>query len=104
MFYGGTQPATVIETYPSVHCLLRLSIELCFSPQLRSRWFKDALKNETTCFVGANKSEKAGKSWLYGIQFPGQVVRYGSLDMIGNEETNACICGRQNKVKHVIGD
>lgn len=97
MFYGGTQPATVMETYPSIHCLLRLSIELCLPPQLRSPWFSDMLEKEKNCFVGGNKAERTEEGWLYGIRFPGQVVTYGAEDIIGCDAFSVCTCGRKNK-------
>lgn len=102
MFYGGTQPATVMETYPSAHALLRLSLELCLPDALRSPWFAELVREERTCLVGGNRAERAGCGWLYGIRLPGQVVAYGTDDIVGCEVVRTCVCGRVNQTRHVL--
>jgi hypothetical protein len=104
MFYGGTQPATVFETLPSAHSVVRLAIELMLPEELRSAWLGDLLTKEKTCLVGGNKVEMTSSGeWLYGVEFPGQVVCYGTEDLVSArnaEET--CECGRKSKPKHIL--
>jgi hypothetical protein len=99
MFYGGVQPATVFETYPSVHCLLRLCIELCSSG--RRIWFSELLAQEKNCLVGCNRAEQKDGGWVYGVSMPGQVVAYGTADLAGTREFTQCpSCGRSYSVRH----
>ncbi|MCK4539769.1 hypothetical protein KAU09_01285 [Candidatus Parcubacteria bacterium] len=100
-----TQPATIIETWPSAHLALRLSIELSLNKYLRSAWFAKAMQKEKICFVGGNNVEKIWNedAYVYGVEYPGQVVIYGVEDIIGYKETFTCdICGRSYKVCHLL--
>jgi len=96
MFYGGSQPATIFETLPSIHCLTRIVIELSLPQAARSPWFSRLLAEERTCLVGGNRAEKHDGEWAYGINCPGQVVSYGVSDIVGTDRQEPCFCGRIN--------
>lgn len=102
MFYGGTQPATVFETCPSVHLTLRLCIELLKPSWLQGAWFRNLIQKERTCLVGGNRATEKNSEWLYGVTVPGQVVAYGVEDIVSYKKSDRCVCGRVNTVKHVI--
>jgi hypothetical protein len=101
MFYGEgdfeekTQPATIIETWPSAHSALRLAVQLSLPENERSDWFREKLSGGETCFVGSNVSIKNDGSYLYGIKFPGQMVTYSDGNIFTAMEGELCIdCGR----------
>lgn len=98
MFYGGTQPATIFETWPSSHVLMRSVVELCLPPAVRDRWFTDLLGEERVSLVGCNIAQRTEEGWLYGCVFPGQVVAYGVPDIVGRTDVDVCSCGRRNRV------
>lgn len=97
LFYGGTQPATLAETYPSVFSLLRLVVELALPRIVRAPWFQERLAAGSTCFVGANRALQAPADggWLYGVGLPHQVVTYGVREARGAVAGERCrTCGR----------
>jgi hypothetical protein len=107
MFYTNpsdpTQPATIFETWPSVHLLLSLTVELCLDDKFRSKWFRDCLNLEKTCFVGGNISVKDNGAYAYGIKYPGQVVVYGVHDITRTDDEFTClVCGKHHKVNNKI--
>ncbi|PLX24607.1 hypothetical protein C0580_04900 [Candidatus Parcubacteria bacterium] len=109
MFYTDvddpTQPATIFETWPSSHSLLRLSMELLLDPTLRSEWFTSCLAEERTCFVGANLTQKTdGGAYAYGVTCPGQMVVYGMDELIRvDQDSYTCpTCRRSYSVRHKI--
>jgi hypothetical protein len=101
MFYGGTQPATVAETYPSAFSLLRLARDLGLPPAARPGYLRAQLAAERCCFVGANRVERSGASWLYGVALPFSMVTYGIEDLVGSRAEEHCPCGRINRVRIV---
>src|SRR5262249_44803814 len=102
LYYGGTQPATLAETYPSARSLLRLCPGLAPPRPRRPAWFQGQLGRERTCFLGANRVEQlAGSSsespaWLYGTRDPFQMVTFGIADIVGSRAGEVCSCGRVN--------
>jgi hypothetical protein len=98
MFYGGTQPATIFETWPSSHVLLRSVVELALPPAVRSSWFSRLLAEERISLVGCNIAQQTDGNFLYGCVLPGQVVSYGIPDIVGRDDIDVCSCGRRNTV------
>ncbi len=97
-----TQPATIFETWPSTFLSLRLCLELLSSFENRSGWFNEIMVSEN-CLVGANQIEKNGESYVYGTFLPGQVVTYGILDFIGQDDIAHCnVCNRSYFIQHKI--
>lgn len=96
MFYGGTQPATLAETYPSAHSLLRLVRDLSLPRAARPVYLLRELSAERNCFVGANRVERRDGQWLYGMDHPFSMVTYGVGEMIGSASRRRCSCGRSN--------
>lgn len=101
MFYGEgdfeekTQPATIIETWPSVHSALLLAVQLSLPENERNDWFREKMKAGETCFVGGNVSIKNDGNYLYGIKFPGQIITYSDGDIFTAMEGELCVdCGR----------
>jgi hypothetical protein len=94
MFYGGSQPATLAETYPSAHSLLRLAIDLALPPAARPPYLLRELAAERPCFVGSNRVERAGAGWLYGCDRPFSMVTYGVEDVVSGGLRTHCSCGR----------
>ncbi len=98
LFYGGTQPATLAETYPSAFSLLRLVVELALPRVVRAPWFQERLSMGSTCFVGANRAMLApGEQgdWLYGVGLPHQMVTYGVREARAAVAGGRCrACGR----------
>lgn len=95
MFYGGSQPATLSETYPSAHSLLRLATGLALPRGARPAWLLKELAAERPCFVGANRAERHQTgAWLYGADRPFSMVTYGVEDLIPPEMDERCSCGR----------
>lgn len=101
MFYMSpddpTDPATIAETWPSVHTVLELTLQLGLPDVLRSIWFSQCLAQEQISFVGGVKvSTSLDGEGSYGVKYPGQVVVYSSDDILqqGNEYTCSC-CGRK---------
>jgi hypothetical protein len=96
MFYGGSQPATLAETYPSAHSLLRLALDLALPPAARPPYLLRELAAERPCFVGANKAEQVGSGgWLYGCDRPFSMVTYGVEDVASRGLRSRCSCGRE---------
>ena len=96
IFYGGTQPATLAETLPSAHSLLRLSLDLALPPAARPPYLRRELAAERPCFVGANRAERQDGQWLFGVDRPFAMVTYGVADLLGGEAERRCACGRTN--------
>ncbi|HEV8320625.1 MAG TPA: hypothetical protein VG389_03360 [Myxococcota bacterium] len=97
LFYGGTQPATMAETLPSVYSLLRLVVELSLPRSVRAPWLQERLSLGATCFVGGNRALRtpAGDGWLYGVRLPHQVVSYGAREVRAAVAGARCrACGR----------
>lgn len=85
LYYGGTQPATLVETLPSVHSGLRLLEQLALPPAARAAWFLRLQRQRRTCLVGANRVETRQGMPLYGVEQPCQVVAYGADDVTAPE-------------------
>ncbi len=103
MYYGGTQPATLAETYPSAHSLLRLVRDLSLPPAARPAYLQAQLADERCCFVGANRTEQSSAGeWLYGVDAPFRIVSYGASDLVGSRAEERCPCGRINRVATVV--
>jgi len=105
MYYGfgsyekGTQPATIFETWPSSHSMLRLTVQLSLPAQQRDKWFTDMISNAEGCLVGANTIIKDDTGYLYGTSYPGQVVTYSEKDIVGMSKIEICEdCGREVKL------
>jgi hypothetical protein len=99
MFYGGTQPATLAETLPSAHSLLRLARDLALPPAARPPYLQAQLAGERNCLVGANRAERdAAGGWLYGVDRPFKMVSFGIADIVGSRAEQPCPCGRVNRV------
>jgi hypothetical protein len=96
MFYGGSQPATLAETYPSAHSLLRLAVDLALPRGARPGYLLRELGAERPCFVGANRAEQSGDAWLYGVDRPFGMVTFGVADVARAEKPVRCACGRIN--------
>ena len=96
MFYGGTQPATLVETYPSAHSLLRLVHDLSLPRPARPVYLMRELASERNCFVGANLVEHTDSGWLYGLDQPFSMVTFGVEDLVGAAARRRCSCGRLN--------
>ena len=96
MFYGGTQPATLAETYPSAHSLLRLVQDLSLPQGARPVYLMRELAGERNCFVGSNRVEQNDAGWLYGLDQPFSMVTYGVSDLVGEASQRRCSCGRLN--------
>ncbi len=96
LFYGGTQPATMFETYPSARALLRVSLEMLAPPALRSRWFVDIISQEYTCLLWGNEvqKDKAGSGNLHNVDVIGELVAFGPDNMAGWPSCQ--VCGRLN--------
>ena len=97
LFYGGTQPATLAETLPSIYSLLRLTVELALPRSVRAPWLQERLAVGATCFVGGNRALRApdGDGWLYGVRLPHQVVTYGVREVRAAVAGTRCrACGR----------
>jgi hypothetical protein len=95
MFYGGSQPATLAETYPSAHSLLRLAADLALPRAARPLYLLAELAAERCCFVGSNRAERSGVDWLYGVDQPFGMVTYGVSDVIAETARGRCSCGRE---------
>ncbi|MFH1211130.1 MAG: hypothetical protein V1645_04420 [archaeon] len=100
MFYGSgsyeeyTQPATIMETWPSVHSALRLCVQLSVGE--REQWFRNCVDNNQLCFVGASIRIRRDDSYLYGVRLPGQVVVYSTDEILDLAVTDVCPdCGRK---------
>lgn len=97
MFYGGSQPATLAETYPSAHSLLRLALDLSLPRGARPPYLLRELGGERPCFVGANRAERTAEGWLYGVEHPFAMVTYGLEDVVSPSAAGQkCSCGRVN--------
>jgi len=98
LFYGGTQPATLAETYPSAHSLLRLAQDLAMPRGARPAYLAAELAAERACFVGSNRAERAvDGQWLYGVDQPFSMVAFGLEDLVvGTGAERPCSCGRVN--------
>jgi hypothetical protein len=95
LFYGGTQPATLAETYPSAHSLLRLAQDLALPRGARPPYLLTEISAERPCFVGANRAERAPDgSWLYGVDRPFAMVSFGVGDVARARPGERCSCGR----------
>lgn len=94
VYYGGTQPATLAETYPSAHSLYRISRALMLPDAVRPEWWKPLREEERTSLVGANQTEENASGWLYGTSLPGQMVAYGPTDVVHARTGERCVCGR----------
>ncbi len=104
MFYGfgqyeeKTQPATIIETWPSVHSALRLAIQL--ASKKRQPWFSRCLKKEENCFVGTVNVVRKDNYFLYGTYLPGQIVTFSSKELFASRGTLKCPdCGQVYWIK-----
>ena len=96
LFYGGTQPATLAETLPSAHSLLRLTQDLSLPGPARPVYLMRELADERNCFVGSNQAELASSGWLYGVDQPFSMVTFGVRDLVGAAARRRCSCGRVN--------
>lgn len=98
LFYGGTQPATLAETYPSAHSLLRLAQDLALPRGARPAYLAAELAAERACLVGSNRAERANDGqWLYGVDRPLAMVAFGLEDLVaGTGAERPCSCGRLN--------
>ncbi len=76
-FYGGTQPASLVRTMPSVHSGLRLLEQLALPWPARARWFQGLIHRGHTCLVGANLVGGPPDARSYGVALPFQVVAFG---------------------------
>jgi hypothetical protein len=94
VYYGGTQPATLAETYPSAHSLYRIARALMLPPAARPSWWAPLQAEERTSLVGANLTEQNSSGWLYGTSLPGQMVAYGPADVVHARAGERCVCGR----------
>jgi hypothetical protein len=94
VYYGGTQPASLAETYPSAHSLYRLARALMLPNAARPAWWAPLRDEERCCLVGANRVEETAGSWLYGCSLPGQMVAYGPEDVVLTRRGARCRCGR----------
>lgn len=104
VFYGGTQPATLAETLPSAHSLLRLAADLSLPSAARPAYLRRELAAERCCWVGANRVERIDEGgWLYGVDRPFRLVTYGIGDLVGSRAEQRCPCGRVNRVQNVLG-
>jgi hypothetical protein len=96
MFYGGSQPATLAETLPSAHSLLRLVVDLGLPRGARPAYLLAELAAERTCLVGSNRAEQSpAGGWLYGLAQPFSMVSYGVEDVLATGLRTACSCGRR---------
>jgi len=100
IFYGGTQPATLAETLPSAHSLLRLAAGLALPDAARPPYLRGELAAERVCFVGANRTQRNDAGWLYGVDRPFTMVTYGVEDLLGGDTARRCACGRLNRPPH----
>ncbi|MCK5795899.1 MAG: hypothetical protein KAI47_01865 [Deltaproteobacteria bacterium] len=96
IFYGGTQPATLAETLPSAHSLLRIAADLSLPKAARPPYLRRELAAERNCFVGANRVEHHSGGWLYGVEHPFAMVSFGIDDIVGSRAGERCSCGRLN--------
>ena len=94
VYYGGTQPATLAETYPSAHSLYRIARALMLPAAARPAWWAPLQTEERTSLVGANLTEENSSGWLYGTSLPGQMVAYGPADVVHARTGERCVCGR----------
>ncbi|MCC6746561.1 MAG: hypothetical protein IT371_02820 [Deltaproteobacteria bacterium] len=101
LFYGGTQPATLAETLPSAHSLLRVVTDLALPAAARPPYLLRELAHERNCWVGANRVERRPEGWLYGVARPFNLVTYGVEDLVGSRAEERCPCGRVNPVRRV---
>jgi hypothetical protein len=92
------EPATRIETMRAGEVLARCALELC--ARRRSPWFLRALGAGTTCLLGGNVAVPLpGGGHVHGIREPGQVIRLGTGDLVGQKDTIECeVCGRRLEV------
>lgn len=96
MFYGGSQPATLAETLPSAHSLLRLVVDLGMPRGARPAYLLAELAAERTCLVGSNRAEQSpAGGWLYGLAQPFSMVSYGVQDVVASGLRETCSCGRR---------
>ena len=96
LFYGGTQPATLAQTYPSTHSLLELARALALPRGARPPYLLSELGAGRACFVGANRAERDDDgNWLYGVDRPFSMVSFGVDDVAtGSHPGQLCACGR----------
>jgi hypothetical protein len=95
LYYGGTQPATLAETLPSSHSLLRLGADLSLPRAARPLYLLRELSEERACFVGSNRAERTAEGgWLYGVDRPFSMVTFGAEDLGLEEDGTRCLCGR----------
>ena len=94
LFYGGTQPATLFETYPSAYRLMELVYQMLVKPVFRSEFFRASLREHKNCFLQANTVENTDEGVLYGLGIVGEVKSFGVGDLRSWKGCN--VCGRTN--------
>jgi hypothetical protein len=94
------EPASAIETGRvadvAIGCLSELLAER------RAGWFERLCAEETTCLIGGNTTDVLdGGEPAYGITRPGQVVRVGLDDLVGDEHS-CSTCARKLRPAHRV--
>lgn len=89
------EPATLVESGHAATGMLR--IVPAFLSDEPPSWFRRALTEESTCFLGGNHAEQLDSgAWAYHIRYPGQVLRLGT-NQIAGASYRCATCGRTNQ-------
>ena len=97
------EPATPMETQRVADVAAQALVELLSPNESRAAWFARLIRDGTTCLLGANVAETRDGEPVYGMTYPGQVVRLGLGDVVGAETERVCdVCGRELEVTHRV--
>lgn len=89
------EPATLVESGHAATGMLRLA--LAFLAGEPPSWFRRALMEQSTCFLGGTHAEQLSSGvWAYHIRYPGQVLRLGT-NQIAGISYRCPTCGRINQ-------
>jgi hypothetical protein len=101
------EPATVVESGRAADVLARLAAGLAVPRRHRPPWLADLLAREQTCLIGGVTAPPVagpyGPEWPYGVALPGQVVAFGTAQVLGVGTTQVCAdCGRRLMVRYEV--
>jgi hypothetical protein len=101
------EPATVVESGRAADVLARLAAALAQPRRAHPGWMTDLLASEQTCLIGGLTAQpvagEPGAAWAYGVALPGQVVAFGTAQVLGSGPAQVCPdCGRSLDVRYEV--
>jgi hypothetical protein len=101
------EPATVVESGRAADVLARLAAGLTLPRRHRPGWLADLVAREQTCLIGGATAQpgagEPGGGWAYGVALPGQVVAFGTAQVLGSGPAQVCLdCGRSLTVSYEV--